>query len=167
MFRTIADFIQSWTSESESTLKVFRELTDDSLSTRITPETRSLGGIAWHITCCIGEMMTTAGLPLGHLVTEQTPIPATAAELVAAYQTSAAAVNDAVGAQWTDDQLGEAIPMYGEQWKRGFVLAVLIAHQTHHRGQMTMLMRQAGLKVPGVCGPSREEWSAYGMAAPN
>jgi len=36
-------------------------------------------------------------------------------------------------------------------------------HQTHHRAQMTVLMRQAGLKVPGVYGPSREEWSQMGM----
>ncbi|MHB8840055.1 MAG: DinB family protein, partial [Gemmatimonadaceae bacterium] len=40
---------------------------------------------------------------------------------------------------------------------RGFVLTVLMNHQWHHRGQMTVLMRQAGLSVPGVCGPSREE----------
>jgi uncharacterized damage-inducible protein DinB len=31
---------------------------------------------------------------------------------------------------------------------------------------MTVLMRQAGLAVPGVYGPAREEWAAYGMAAP-
>jgi len=36
-------------------------------------------------------------------------------------------------------------------------------HQAHHRGQMTVLMRQAGMKVPGVYGPSKEEWSAFGM----
>jgi hypothetical protein len=26
-----------------------------------------------------------------------------------------------------------------------------------------VLMRQAGLNVPGVYGPSREEWTAYNM----
>jgi len=43
------------------------------------------------------------------------------------------------------------------------VLVSLITHQAHHRGQMTVLMRQAGLKVPGVYGPAREEWAAMGM----
>ena len=28
---------------------------------------------------------------------------------------------------------------------------------------MTVLMRQTGLPVPGVYGPSLEEWEAYGM----
>jgi len=45
-------------------------------------------------------------------------------------------------------------------------LQVLVVHQAHHRGQMTVLMRQAGLKVPGVYGPAREEWTAYGMQPP-
>jgi len=30
----------------------------------------------------------------------------------------------------------------------------------------TRRLRQAGLKVPGVYGPAREEWTAYGMQAP-
>ncbi|MBE0644676.1 MAG: hypothetical protein IH600_11400 [Bacteroidetes bacterium] len=29
--------------------------------------------------------------------------------------------------------------------------------------QLTVLMRQAGLLVPGIYGPSREEWSTYGL----
>ena len=40
------------------------------------------------------------------------------------------------------------------------VLNVLIRHQIHHRGQMTILMRQAGVVVPSVYGPSREETAA-------
>jgi uncharacterized damage-inducible protein DinB len=31
---------------------------------------------------------------------------------------------------------------------------------------MTVLMRQAGLKVPGIYGPSYEEWLQFGMKAP-
>ena len=34
-------------------------------------------------------------------------------------------------------------------------LMTLINHQNHHRGQMTVLMRQAGLTVPGVYIPQR------------
>ena len=65
--------------------------------------------------------------------------------------------------KWTDDTLTESDNMYGEDWQRGTTLAILINHQAHHRGQLTVLMRQAGLSVPGVYGPSKEEWVAYGM----
>ena len=69
----------------------------------------------------------------------------------------------AVRAGWTDADLPGEIDMYGEKWPRGQTLQALIAHEAHHRGQMTVLMRQAGLAVPGVYGPAREEWAAYGM----
>ena len=35
-------------------------------------------------------------------------------------------------------------------------LMVMLHHEIHHRGQMTVLMRQAGLKLPGVYGPSAD-----------
>jgi uncharacterized damage-inducible protein DinB len=37
------------------------------------------------------------------------------------------------------------------------ILHALVLHQVHNRGQMTVLMRQAGLVLPGVYGPTREE----------
>jgi len=30
---------------------------------------------------------------------------------------------------------------------------------------MTVLMRMAGIKVPGIYGPSKEEWEAWGEVA--
>ncbi len=161
MFRAIDDFLSVWQNESQATLKVLRELTDSSLPQRVTPDGRSLGFIAWHITTTLSEMMTHAGLPVS-VTKENAPMPASAAAIAKVYEQGARAVAEAVKANWTDAQLPGEIPMYGQQWTRSFVLACLIAHQTHHRGQMTVLMRQAGLKVPGVYGPSKEEWAAYG-----
>jgi uncharacterized damage-inducible protein DinB len=55
--------------------------------------------------------------------------------------------------------------MYGEMWAKGKTLGVIISHQIHHRAQLTIVMRLLGLKVPGIYGPSNEEWAAYGMPA--
>lgn len=164
MYRTIDDFAAAWTQETDSTLKILRTLTDASLAQRVTPEGRTLGFLAWHITCTLAEMGGHAGLAIEG-PTEQTPesVPAHAAEIAAQYEQTAARVVPAVRAAWTDAMLGELMPIYGEKWPRGLTLAILISHQTHHRGQMTVLMRQAGLPVPGVVGPSREEWAAMGM----
>ena len=94
------------------------------------------------------------------------PVPKTAAEIADAYRSSNEAMVAAIKEQWTDESLAEMKEMYGEQWAIGTVLGILTAHQTHHRGQMTVLMRQAGLRVPGVYGPSREEWAEFGGEAP-
>ena len=67
--------------------------------------------------------------------------------------------------KWTDTDLMEGIEVYGQQWERRKILSVLVLHQTHHRGQITVLMRLEQLPVPGIYGPSKEEWSKYGMEA--
>ena len=84
---------------------------------------------------------------------------------MSAYEAASKAVAAGVAA-WSDATLEAEDDMYGERWRRGLTLQVLVVHQAHHRGQMTVLMRQAGLKVPGVYGPAREEWTAHGMKPP-
>ena len=164
MYRTIEDFTADWLQETESTLKIFRTLTDASLGQHVTPDGRSLGFLAWHITLALGEMGERSGL---HVAApgENAPMPNCAKKIASMYLTAARSIADEVQKQWTDTTLREEVEMYGEKWKRGFVLTSLLMHQTHHRGQMTVLMRQAGLNVPGVCGPSREEWARWGMPA--
>jgi uncharacterized damage-inducible protein DinB len=164
MFRYISDFLKAWDYESASTLKVLRALDDSSLDQRVTPDGRTLGVLAWHILTTLSEMPGQAGLEVQGPRAED-PAPASAAGIVAAYEGAAHSVAEAVKSSWKDSQLAEEIPMYGERWTRGATLSALIAHQCHHRGQMTVLMRQAGLKVPGVYGPAKEEWTAFGMQA--
>jgi uncharacterized damage-inducible protein DinB len=163
MFRTISDFMGAWAYESEATLKLFRNLTDASLAQAVVPGGRTLGRLAWHITGSLAEMGAHAGLRVDG-PTDADPQPG-AAEIVRLYEAASKMVADAVSQSWTDAMLLETIPMYGAQWARGATLAALVGHQSHHRGQMTVLMRQAGLRVPGVYGPASEEWAAMNMPA--
>jgi uncharacterized damage-inducible protein DinB len=163
MFYHIHDFIQDWENESKATLKVMQQLTDNSLQQPVTLHGRSLGRIAWHIVLSLGEMAGRTGLKL-QAPAEDAPIPATAQEIARAYEKAAVSCLQEVQ-KWQDADLLKEDDMYGEMWKRGFSLEVLVRHEIHHRGQMTVLMRQAGVKVPGVYGPAAEEWTQYGMPA--
>jgi uncharacterized damage-inducible protein DinB len=165
MFRTIGDFAKTWEHESASTLKLLQKLTDESLAQAVAAEDRTLGRIAWHITLSVGEMMERTGLKLDG-PGERAPVPSSAAEIARVYEATSRALARQIEAQWTDSSLEVEDDMYGQRWKRGFTVSALVAHQTHHRGQMTVLMRQAGLAVPGVYGPARHEWGAMGMEAP-
>jgi uncharacterized damage-inducible protein DinB len=162
MYQTISDFLEDWRGESIATQRIFRALTDASLHQRVTPEGRSLGFLAWHLTVTLAEMGGTAGLPVEGPEPES-PVPATAADIAAAYVEASESLKRSVAEGWTDEALQEEIDMYGEKWTRSMMLVSLIKHQTHHRAQMTILMRQAGLAVPGIYGPSKEEWSKLGM----
>ena len=159
MIRTINDFLDRWRDEKAATLKVFSYMTDDSLRQSV-PSGRSLGRLANHI------VETLTGLPAqaGLLPSKELLPYATVKELMEVYENDADLVAEAVSSGWHDGMLEDETPMYGDNWKKGFVLWALITHQAHHRGQMTALMRFADLKVPGVYGPSKEEWAAYNMA---
>jgi len=160
MFRRIQDFLGSWGYETEATIKVFEQLSDESLRQKVHPEGRTLGRIAWHIVQTLPEMAGRTGLSVPGPA-EDAPVPENADQITAAFRDTAASLSSEVQG-WTDDDLEVEDDMYGEMWKRGRSLAALISHQTHHRGQMTVLMRQAGLVVPGVYGPAKEEWAQYG-----
>jgi uncharacterized damage-inducible protein DinB len=165
MFTKVSGFLESWHFESNGTSKLLAVLTDESLAQAVTPVGRTLGRLAWHITATIPEMMERTGLHLGG-VHREGPVPASARAIETAYREAAASVAKTVEESWTDATLGVEDEMYGMKWTRGVTLGVLISHQTHHRGQMTVLMRQAGLAVPGIYGPAREEWASMGMSAP-
>ena len=165
MFTTISDFEKIWQQESESTLKFLGQLTDKSLSQPVKEDFRTLGRIAWHIATSITEMMPQTGLSLEG-PDPGAPVPESAAEIRTTYETASNSLLEQVKSHWTDETLQVEDDMYGDKWKRGYSLFVLIIHQTHHLGQMSVLMRQAGLKVPGIYGPAKEEWAQFDMPPP-
>lgn len=164
MYRRIDDFVRAWQRDSAMTLNVLRQLTDESLEQRVSPEGRSLGRLAWHIAETIPELLGHAGITVAG-PGSRIDTPTSAAEIAGAYERAAKAAPAAVRAAWSDDALEDEVEMYGQQWTKGTVLAVLHLHEAHHRGQLTVLMRQAGLTVPGCYGPAAEEWAAMGVPA--
>ena len=165
MFHSVAEFEKSWLHESASTQKQMDQLTDASLAQAITDDHRTLGRIAWHIATSIPEMMSHTGLKFSS-VDHEVPVPSSAGEIKKAYATASAELLKQVKASWDDAAMETEDDLYGEKWKRGNTLRILISHEIHHRGQMTVLMRQAGLLVLGFYGPAKEEWSNYGGEPP-
>jgi uncharacterized damage-inducible protein DinB len=164
MFHTIDEFLAEWANECQGTMRIFKSLTDESLTTKAYPEGRTLGFLAWHITNTIGEMMSKGGLDVqpaeGH--DEE---PTSVEQIVTEYEKLSQAMVKSINEKWTNDTLTQDFPMYGEVWKGRDILWALVKHEVHHRAQMTVLMRIAGLKVPGMYGPSKDDWATYGMPA--
>lgn len=165
MFSSIKSFLGSWQFESAATAKMIGALSGGSLPKAVAKDHRTLGRIAWHLTQTIPEMMNCCGLAVKGPGREA-PVPKTKAALLKAYKAAAKSLAKEVKARWKDATLQQKDNMYGETWARGFTLLCLVLHQTHHRGQMTVLMRQAGLRVPGVYGPAKEDWAKMKMPVP-
>jgi uncharacterized damage-inducible protein DinB len=164
MYKTIKEFLEDWAYESDVTVRTLKELTDESLQQRVSPTGRSIGKIAWHIVATIGEMMQAAGMQFD-APADAKVVPKTAAEILTSYENANANFIAALPGQWKDEDLPGEISLYGQPYSREKVLVMLVKHQIHHRAQLTVLMRQAGLRVPGAYGPSFEEWGQYGAPA--
>ena len=164
MFRKTEDFISNAKYEFSSTVKVFDSMTDESLHKKIEGYPRTPGFLAWHMTKSVTDILELAGLKNVYHVPDEMPAGLTVADLKNEFNKAADSAMKEVEANWKDENLTEETPMYGgENWKKGMTLFIVLTHLIHHRGQLGVLMRINGCKVPGIYGPAKEEWEVFGM----
>jgi uncharacterized damage-inducible protein DinB len=165
MYTSISEFIEEWNQETDSTQKVLDVLTDQSLQQEVSPNDRTLGRMAWHLVSSTPGMLNEFGLSVQQ-VEQPDVVPASAMKIADTFRTVRKNAAEAVEQQWTDESLKEVKKVFFRDMPKAVMLSLLLKHMIHHRGQMTILMRQAGLQVPGIYGPAREEWSKIGMETP-
>ena len=161
MYRSIQDFKTDFQNENVATLKILKNITNEALLHKANDNIRSIQRLTWHFTLTLGEMLGKAGLKI-NCPDEHTTPPDNIDTIYNTYKRAAESVLEQVST-WNDNDLNTEVPMYGDTWTKGIVLSVLIRHEIHHRGQLTVLMRLNGLKVPGIYGPSKEEWAEWNM----
>lgn len=162
MIRQLDDFYKEWAYESESTLKLFALIDEKKFHEQPHARVRSLSRLAFHITHTVGEMMERTGLKIDGF-SEEDDLYWSKQELIDTYKRFSDSLVDQLKKNWKDADLETKDNMYGEDWKRGTTLSVLIRHQSHHRGELVVLMRLLGMQPIGMYGPAAEEWSAMGM----
>ncbi|WP_010289009.1 DinB family protein [Kurthia massiliensis] len=155
MYRVVSDFTSEWAHASNGTQAVLDVLTDETLNQAIEEGHNTLGWLGWHLATCpmffIGKAAGIALTPNGN----PQEVPTSAKTIADAYKAIAAEISEKVAAL-SDEDLLEELPFIQGPTPRGAILRMFIDHQTHHRGQMTVLLRQAGLEVPPVMGPTKE-----------
>ena len=156
MYRKVEDFIQDWQGSSAGTLRVLEAMTDDKLDQAITEGHNTLRWLGWHLATAPAYFAGLLGLNLDH-AGDAGKLPSTAKEIAEGYLAVSNELAEKVSKEFSDEHLIEEVDQHGSPTARGAILRTLIDHQTHHRGQMTVLLRQAGLKVPGVMGPTKED----------
>lgn len=165
MYVTIADFIKEWNNESILTQNVLDGLTDDSLKQKVYREGRTLGRISWHLTTSIPEYLAHFGLKIEEVANAEN-VPSSAKEITETFKNVSSQAAQAIEQQWKDETLKEVQIAFGREETNAQILMGLIKHTIHHRGQMTVLIRQAGLKPFGVYGPPKENWVHLGVETP-
>lgn len=162
MYQSIEGFLKAWQYEGDTTQKVLDALTDESLTQAVAEGHWTLGKIAWHIVTVIPMMMKNTGLQIEENMKADS-VPTSAQVIADSYRKINAAFTKAIETQWTDKDLATINDFFGRLMPNAIFLSTVLNHQNHHRGQMSVLMRQAGLKVPSIYGPTKEDWEAASM----
>ncbi|SOC26485.1 uncharacterized damage-inducible protein DinB [Ureibacillus xyleni] len=153
MYRKVEDFINDWEHNSTGTISIFEAITEEKKQQAIVEDHNTLEWLSWHLTTAPVFFLGQIGLSLN---LNPTNTPATIDEIISTYKTMKENVSKDVGEKISDEELVNTIDMLGQATAVGAVLRMMIDHQTHHRAQMQVLLRQAGLPVPGVMGPTKE-----------
>jgi uncharacterized damage-inducible protein DinB len=162
MYRALADFRTHFQEEVEDTLKVLRAIPDAAATQAIGPKHKNLRQLGWHLAHALSSLPPQIGL---NVPSVEDVVPTTLAGVIEAYEKAADALLKALES-WTDADLLKEDTLFGYLvWKRGYSLQALEMHQAHHRGQMTVLMRQADLRVPEFYGPTLEVEEAMAAGA--
>ena len=162
MYSLINQFIKDFTLEKEITLSLFKAIPNDKLMLKPNDDIRSLHRLVWHILITHGEMLGKAGLTINCPNEHAEPVN-DINEICRLYEISANSVIEVVNEKWTDEDLKSEQNMYGENWSKGTILSVLIKHEVHHRGQLSVVMRLNDIIVPSIYGPAKEDWAKYNM----
>jgi uncharacterized damage-inducible protein DinB len=154
--------LQELEQEAQTTRRVLERVPNDRLAWKPHDKSMSLGQLALHIASVPGAIAEISQISPFPVPKFEQPSAQSAAELIPALDESLAkartilrTLDDADLAKiWRvvdGDREVMAIPV-------GAVLrSIMLNHWYHHRGQLSVYLRQVGVPVPSIYGPSADE----------
>jgi uncharacterized damage-inducible protein DinB len=159
---TVNDIIQELEQEAPATRRVLERLPDNRLQWKPHPKSMSLGQLALHVANIPGRIAQISTTSFD----ASTPIPRpeadSTAQILEAFEASMVQARQVLRAM-SDAELSSPWRMMQgdrELWSipRGaFLRSVMLNHWYHHRGQLTVYLRQNGASLPAVYGDSADE----------
>lgn len=150
MYRQIGDFVADYDEESASTLAVIEALVDECLELDAAPGDATIGGLVWHISSFAPYRLLN---PLGLGIEEAVrPSGTTVAELSELFSRVRRGIIERAPLAWHDTELAGQREVFGMVLPLGKWLGIVVKHEVHHRGQLSVLLSRAGLAVPALYG---------------
>jgi uncharacterized damage-inducible protein DinB len=160
---TIDELVQELEQEAQATRRVLERVPQEKLHCKPHPKSMTLGQLAMHVANLPGAIAEISTRPSFDV---QTPIPRPGAnstsevlrvfdESMGRARTHLRSMRDAeLATPWrmmNGNQELWAIP------RAAFLRSVMLNHWYHHRGQLTVYLRETGALVPAVYGDSADE----------
>ena len=158
----IDGMLQELEQEAQTTRRVLARVPDNQLTWRPHKKARTLGELALHVAIVPGAVATMAAQPQMQAPQFIDPSPNSASELIPALDESIEKAKSVLTGM--DDATLNATfrMMQGEREvfaiPRVLMLrSIMLNHWYHHRGQLSVYLRELDVPIPSIYGPSADE----------
>ena len=159
----IDGMLQELEQEAKTTRRVLERVPGNHLDWRPHEKARTLGELALHVATVPGGVATFVAPPSPAQAPDfRDPRPQSASELVPALDESVATAKKVLGGMADEDLTATWRLVRGERElfagpRVSFLRSIMLNHWYHHRGQLTMYLRELDVPIPSIYGPSADE----------
>jgi uncharacterized damage-inducible protein DinB len=148
--------------EAQTTKRVLERIPDDKLAWKPHPKSYSLGQLALHIASVPGSVAALAAQDTNEVPNFTQPQPKSRQEILDTFSKSLAGAKDTLKkmddaclmSTWSLTRNGKVVMSVP---RIGFIRSILMNHNYHHRGQLSVYLRMLDVPVPSIYGPSADE----------
>ncbi|MBC7841579.1 MAG: DinB family protein [Gemmatimonadaceae bacterium] len=154
--------IQELEMEAATTRRVLARVPEEKFAWAPHTKSRTLGELAMHIAGNPGSVMTLASQNPAEIPAFGDATPRSTAEILTTLDDSVAEARGMLEGM-SDAQLTELwrVSANGKEImampRMAFLRSVLLNHWYHHRGQMSVYLRELDVPLPSIYGPSADE----------
>jgi uncharacterized damage-inducible protein DinB len=159
----IDGMLQELEQEGRTTRRLLERTPDDQLAWRPHAKARTLGELAMHVAIIPGALAQLIASPSPAQIGNFTdPVPRDTSEVVAALDESIAKAKKALSGMNDDAVMATWRLMRGEREllavpRAAMLRSVMVNHWYHHRGQLTVYLKELDVPIPSIYGPSADE----------
>ena len=159
----IDGMLQELEQEAQTTRRVLERVPADQLTWRPHPKARTLGELAMHVAVVPGAVAELIGSPSPAQVPKFVdPVLQNASDLIPVLDESIAKAKKRLSAMADEEILATWRMMQGEREifalpRVALLRAIMLNHWYHHRGQLSVYLRELDVPIPSIYGPSADE----------
>jgi uncharacterized damage-inducible protein DinB len=162
VMRIVDSILMELDQEAQTTKRVLDRIPEDKLAWKPHPKSFSLGQLALHIASVPGSVAAAAVPDSMEAPTFSQPEPKSRQEVLDTFSQSLESAKDALKkmddarlmSMWSLTKNGKVLMSVP---RIGFIRSILMNHNYHHRGQLSVYLRMLGVAVPSIYGPSADE----------
>jgi len=162
VMRIVDSILMELDQEAQTTKRVLDRIPEDKLAWKPHPKAFSLGQLALHIASVPGSVAAAAVPDSMEAPNFSQPEPKSRREVLDTFSKSLENAKDVLKkmddarlmSMWSLTKNGKVLMSVP---RIGFIRSILMNHNYHHRGQLSVYLRILGVPVPSIYGPSADE----------